>query len=143
MKTCLLQRDNWDLCLTSDGNIAVASEPYSIAQDVASAIRTFQGECFYDTTLGIPYWTNVLGQYPSRGYLESQFIAAAETVPGVVSATCSITGTQGRAIVGTVQVKDTAGNVTSVAITGQPAPRSLATPDGTPLSIGGLETIRV
>ena len=64
MKTLLLDRTAWDLCLDSNGNIALASEPYSLAQDVASAVRLFLGECYYDTTKGIPYWTEVLGMLP-------------------------------------------------------------------------------
>jgi hypothetical protein len=35
--------------LDAEGNIAVASEPYSLAQDAASAIKTFAGEVFWDT----------------------------------------------------------------------------------------------
>ena len=43
MNTLLLDTLRWDLCLDVHGNIAVASDPYSVAQDVASAIRTFSG----------------------------------------------------------------------------------------------------
>jgi len=60
MDTLLLDLDNWDLTVDAAGNWAVASPPYAIAQDVASAIKTFQlqagpndpvlGECWYDNT---------------------------------------------------------------------------------------------
>ena len=56
MSTLLLDRTYWDLCVDSSGNLAVASEPYSLAQDAASAIKLFQGEYIYDTTIGIPYF---------------------------------------------------------------------------------------
>ena len=43
-KTLLLDLNAWDLVLDSSGNIALASEPYSVVQDVASALRTFAGD---------------------------------------------------------------------------------------------------
>ena len=42
MKTLLLRPDTWDLTLDSAGNIAVAENPYALAQDAASAIKLFQ-----------------------------------------------------------------------------------------------------
>jgi hypothetical protein len=44
VNTLLLDVSSWDLCLDAAGNIAMASNPYSIAQDAASAIRTFAGD---------------------------------------------------------------------------------------------------
>ena len=41
MNTLLLDLTNWDLLVDASGNIAVASDPYSVAQDVASAVRVF------------------------------------------------------------------------------------------------------
>ena len=52
--TLALELQDWDLCVDTSGNIALATEPYAIAQDVASACKTFLGECWYDTTYGIP-----------------------------------------------------------------------------------------
>lgn len=86
--TLLLDQAEWDLVLDISGNIALASPPYAVAQDVASAIRVFQGDLWYDTTVGIPYFERVLGQAPSMQYLRSQIEARALTVPGVVRAQC-------------------------------------------------------
>ena len=88
--TLLLDTIAWDLCVDANGNIAVASEPYSLAQDAASAIRLFQGELWYDTTQGVPYWGQILGQWPPVAVMKAAFISAALTVPGVVSAQCFI-----------------------------------------------------
>ncbi len=62
-------------------NIAVATDPYSVAQDVASAVRTFVGECYYQTNLGIPYFQQILGQLPALAFVKAQICAAAATVP--------------------------------------------------------------
>jgi hypothetical protein len=113
MQTLLLDTVSWDFVLDARGNIAVASEPYSLAQDAASAIRTFQGECFYNTTIGVPYDQSILGKTPSFAFMKAQFVKAALTVPGVVSAKCFISSITDRLVTGQVQVRDTAGNVTA------------------------------
>lgn len=110
--TLLLDQTTWDLVLDISGNIAVASEPYSLAQDAASAIKLFQGELWYDTTKGIPY-DAILGYSPPLAYLKSLFEAAALTVPGVVEARCFIASATGRTITGQVQVTDVAGRITA------------------------------
>jgi hypothetical protein len=114
--TMLLDRTLWDLTLDSSGNIAIASEPYSIAQDVASAIRLVQGELWYDTTQGIPYFGQILGELPPIAFMKAQFVAAALTVPDVVSAVCFITGFSNRTITGQVQIVDTSGTTQAVTI---------------------------
>lgn len=113
MDTLFLLPGTWDLCLDANGNIALASDPYSLAQDAACAIRTFLGECYYDTTIGVPYWTEILGHLPTLQYVKAQLAAAAETVPEVVSAQVFITSFVNRQIAGQVQVTDSAGTVTA------------------------------
>ena len=91
MDTLYLDPQTWDLALDVSRNIALAGEPYSLAQDAASACRTFLGEVYYDTTQGIPYWQQVLGHFPALTLVKSQLVEAAMTVPGVVSAQMFIT----------------------------------------------------
>ena len=86
MDTLLLELNDWDLCIDASRNIARATAPYALAQDVASAIKTFLGEVYYDTTLGVPYFTQILGHTPPVAVFEEYMIAAALTVPGVVAA---------------------------------------------------------
>lgn len=116
MDTLLLDVSTWDLCLDAARNIAVASRPYALAQDVASAIKTFLGECWYNTELGIPYFQQILGKTPPHTYFQEQMVAAALTVPGVVTATCVISGFKNRVVTAQVQFTDDAGNTQSVGI---------------------------
>lgn len=113
--TLLLDQVAWDLVLDADGNIAVAGEPYSLAQDAASAIKTFLGEVYFDTTVGIPYLQQIFGKKPSIPLLKAQFEAAAKTVPGVASATCFIQAITDRTVSGQVQVTSAATGQVSVA----------------------------
>lgn len=112
--TLLLDTGTWDLVLDANGNIAIASPPYSLAQDAASAIRLFQGELWYDTTQGVPYFTQIFGEFPPINYVKAAFINAALTVPGVASAQCFITAVTNRGITGQVQITSTSGQ-TAVA----------------------------
>lgn len=116
MNTLLLNRDNWDLCLDTAGNIALATDPYSQVQDVASSIRLFRGELWYDTAQGIPYFEQILGQAPPIEFMRDQFERRALTVPGVVSATAYLTfDAQARVIGGQVQFR-TSNGVTQTAL---------------------------
>lgn len=101
--TLLLDRDRWDLCLNAVGDIALASEPYSREQDVASECRVFAGECYYDTAIGVPYDTQVLGRPVPVQILKETLTAAAKRVPGVGDVTVFLTEIDGRTISGQVQ----------------------------------------
>ena len=107
--TLLLDRTAWDLVLDSAGDIALAEPPYALAQDVASAVRLFLGELYYDTTKGIPYFENVLGKLPPLSLLTGYIEKAALTVPGVVTAQCIISSFNNREIVGQIQFIDETG----------------------------------
>lgn len=116
MQTLPLDATAWDLVLDSNGNLSLTDPDYSIAQDVASAIRTFQGECWYGATLGLPYFQNILGKLPPKSYITNLLEQAAMTVSGVVSVTVVSLGlTQARALTGSVIVVSTDTNTPIVA----------------------------
>lgn len=115
-QSLLLDQQAWDLLVDVNGNVAVADEPYRIAQDVATECRLFQGEYWYDTTIGIPYWTQVLGQFPPLQLLKRFYIAAAQGVVSVVKAACFFDGIVNRKLTGQVQSTDQSGNVLPTAI---------------------------
>lgn len=116
MQTLLLNKDAWDLELDSFGNIALADPDYSIAQDVASAIRTFLGECWYGVTLGLPYFQSILGKLPPASYITNLLEKAAFTVPGVLSVTVVSLGlNKDRQLTGSVIVVSTDTNTPIVA----------------------------
>jgi len=103
----------WDLAVDASGNLAIATAPYSVVQDVASVCRTFYSEVYYDSTLGVQYLgpdppTNeqgaILGGIPPLNILQSQMAAAALTVPGVATATVVLSSFSGRQVQGQVQI---------------------------------------
>lgn len=114
MQTLLLNPPTWDLLVDGSGDIAVAGDPYSQAQDAASAIKLFQGELLYDTTRGVPYWASILGQAPPMSLMKAKWVAAALTVPGTITAVCYIGSFVNRIVTGQVQISNDAGK-TAVA----------------------------
>ncbi len=113
--TLLLDTQAWDLVLDANGNIAVASDPYALAQDAASAIKTFLGEVYWDTQVGVPYRTQIFGKNIPLPLLKQLLINAALTVPGVVSAQVFISSLKDRILSGQVQVVSSSGQVSQPA----------------------------
>lgn len=109
MDTLLLDPVAWDLLVDSNGNIAMASNPYSIAQDVASAIRLFAGELYYNTSKGVPYFDSILGQSNAAAAIKIQVEKAAMTVPEVVQARCTELYNTDNVWTGTVEIIDQTG----------------------------------
>ena len=116
--TFLLDVSTWDICLDASGNWAIAQPPYATAQDVASAIKTFLAEPWYDTSLGVPYFGQILGETPPIAIFRALMVKAALTVPGVVSAQCTVNAFVGRKVSGQVTFTDDLGQTTTVAFNG-------------------------
>lgn len=102
--TLLLDRSDWDLCADAAGNIAMATEPYSTVQDVASACRLFINELWYGGNTGIPYFEQVLGKFRPISVLKEHLRRQALTVPSVLSARVYITEDKGRTVTGQIQI---------------------------------------
>jgi F420-0:gamma-glutamyl ligase-like protein len=112
--TLLLDAVTWDNVVDANGNFAVAGPPYSQAQDAASTIRLWLGELYYDTTQGVPYEA-ILAKATNFKTLKSYMVAAALTVPGVVSAVCFISSIVGRTVSGQVTITNSAGQTATAA----------------------------
>lgn len=122
--TLLLDRTTWDLVIDAQGNIALATPPYALAQDAASAIKTFLGECYFDTTVGVPWLQQILGRNPTLALVAQQLVDAAETVPDVETAVVYVSSFSGRLVGGQVQVTSASTGQTSTA------PFSVTNPQG-------------
>jgi len=101
MKTLQLG-PSWDLAVDGFGNVALAGDDASIAQDVAAAIQTFAGECWYDTALGLPYLESIFGQRPTTAFLKHKIEQAALTIQGVTGVTIAKLALDGRNLTGVV-----------------------------------------
>lgn len=112
MNTLLLDQTRWDLCLDASGNIAMAAEPYAIAQDAASAMRLFLAELYYNTARGVPYLSQILGRFPPASIVKERMVRAALTVPGVTGALCNLTSLRNRTLSGQVLVTTATGTLT-------------------------------
>jgi len=105
--TLMLDPVTWDLVLGANGSAAIATPPYSLAQNAASAIKLLPGTLWYDTAQGV----NLLGQ--PLNLIRANCIAAAKTVPGVVSAQVFFTSFENRCLQGQVQITAADGTVSA------------------------------
>lgn len=112
MNTLALDNENWDLTIDANGNIAMATGAQALAQDAAAACMLYLGELWYDTTQGVPYFTQLWGKLPPQSLIQAKFEQAALTVPGVESATVALTSFTDRNIAGTVTITSSSGGTT-------------------------------
>jgi hypothetical protein len=78
---------NGDICLDSNGDIVVVSGTAAIVSELKSRLQTFAGECFLDTTLGVPWLEKILGHKPTVGELDAIFREVILGTPGMTSLT--------------------------------------------------------
>jgi hypothetical protein len=110
MDTLKLDSTTWDLSVDASNNIAVATGPAAIAQDVASSVRVFNGELWYQTNRGVLYLERILGQLPPIGFLIGQFRTAALLVPNVVSVVVALNPLgRDRKLTGSITITDDRG----------------------------------
>ena len=123
----LLLDATWDLTLDSSGNIAVMLSPNSLAQDAASAIQTYLGEYYLNTTVGVSWLQQVLGVNPppTLSLLKQILVVAALSANDqIASAQVFLTSFSNRSVGGQIQVISTAGQLSA-------ADFSVVNPQGT------------
>jgi hypothetical protein len=82
-RTLKLDLNRWDLTLTGAGDIAVATEDYATAQDVANAIRLFRNDAYLAWDDGVPHFALDLGLFPSLAAVRARYREAALGVENV------------------------------------------------------------
>jgi len=114
MNTLLLTSD-WDLAITPNGDLAIATGNYAIAQDVCAACKTWRGEQWYNTALGVPYLQNIFAKRPTVNTVKTLISTEAMRVPGVATATIYLTAIEpNRNVGGQIQITYTANDITAV-----------------------------
>ena len=104
MAHTFLLTDGWDLQTDSRGDIALVSDEYAIAQNVANAVRLFTREAYYDQGRGIPHFDIELGHRPPLSLLRARILQAAKDVEGVVNAELVFESFNDRILKGTLLI---------------------------------------
>lgn len=127
MDTLALDVALWDLTTDVYGNLATVgdSTPASaqtgpgmrLAQDVATRVRAWNGEVYFDTSQGIRY-PNILGAAPNMAVLQNAFNTEALLVPLCETAISDFAFAAGakRQVTGTLNVSDVNGNSASITV---------------------------
>lgn len=108
MAELMLETSQWDLIPDQNGDIAVCSDPYATAQQVANECRLYQGEAYYAPDQGIPLDPDVFGGNATLPYVSILMQTAALGVDGVVTATPSLYR-QNREVRGAILVSTSSG----------------------------------
>lgn len=104
----------WDLVLSPSAgglSLTVVTGDLAIAQNAATALSTWQGEVWYDTLLGMPYMQQIFGgKLVSLAFLKVKILGIVQSVAGVASAVCRLSGPASwRTVTGQVQMTSAAG----------------------------------
>ena len=114
MDSWLLDQTTWDLVIDANRNWALASSPYSTAQDVACAARTFSGELIFDQDRGIPYFEEIFGKTPPLQLVQARITEESLTVPEVAKARTIVSRSDIDGVSGEIQIIDTDGEEANI-----------------------------
>lgn len=79
-----LDTATWDIHLDATGNIACLTDRSALlSQRIQVRLQTFQGECFLDRSVGVPYFSEILKKRPDIGRVRSLLAAVIAGVEGV------------------------------------------------------------
>ena len=70
--------------LFENGDIVLVTGAEEVRQILLSRLRTFRGEWFLDTTVGVPYFEEILVKDPSISRADSTLKDIILTTPGVI-----------------------------------------------------------
>ncbi|EDW2469849.1 hypothetical protein YK10_004879 [Salmonella enterica subsp. enterica] len=104
------------MLLDDTGNLAITDNPHAVAQDVACACSTFLGECWYDSTSGIPYWSRILGHWPGTQLVNSTLQQEALKLPTVSAAICQVSVDKARTVTGVLRITDTNNDIFTILL---------------------------
>lgn len=85
----LLLGDDWDIHTDISGNLSRTFEDYSIAQNVANAVRLFTNDAWFFPERGIPHFALELNRHPKLAVLKTRIKEAAIAIEGVKD--CEVT----------------------------------------------------
>lgn len=103
MKTIFLDPRDWDWVVDTSGNLAMATQEYQQAQDIATSCRVFLGDDYYNKQDGIPYLEEVMGKssYPLALYQRNLF-DRSRLVDGIVSVDVNFSTLRDRVLTGSI-----------------------------------------
>lgn len=74
--------ENWELVITSTGNLQITTDDESIVQEVANQCQLFYGEAWFDRTQGILFFENIFVENINVKVVKNAFRTQALTVDG-------------------------------------------------------------
>lgn len=116
MDSLYIDSENNDLAIDVNGNLQVSTDGFALALAAACAIRTFQGEVYYDSTQGLPYFQSILGKNPPLEFVRARLAEAALNAdPDIVASQVYFSSLTNRDLSGQVQVTNATGKIAALS----------------------------
>lgn len=117
-KRSLHLNDDWDIHLSSSGDIATTAGPYCDAQNVANIIRLFTFDAFLAQNRGVPHFALDLGKKPALSQVRAVYRKTAKQVENIADARVELTGVDAetRTLRGVIFVQTESGENLTVEI---------------------------
>lgn len=78
----LLLAENGDLAIVNN-DLAITNDKQSLAQKIKVALKTIEGEYFYNSSIGVPYFSEILGQNNAIDTIRAIMIDYISKIEGV------------------------------------------------------------
>lgn len=75
---------NFGDVVIENGDLVLVEGLQEITQNVLQNLRTFFNEWFLDTTIGVPYFQQILVKNPDQGKVDALLIQAILSTPGII-----------------------------------------------------------
>lgn len=79
-------------------------------------VQYLSGECWYDSTSGIPYWSRILGHWPGTQLVNATLQQEALKLPTVRAAICQVIVDKARTVTGVLRITDTNNDIFTVLL---------------------------
>lgn len=84
LKLALAKNDpNLNDLLIENNDLVLVDAKEAIVQHILQRLRTFLGEWFLDTTIGVPYFQQILIKNPDKAKIQALLLDVIRNTPGV------------------------------------------------------------
>ncbi|WP_420855270.1 hypothetical protein [Xenorhabdus hominickii] len=106
VKRISTERPNGKKVISVEADCEPSLYGWDVLPKDARAVILCEGECWYDTTLGIPYYQRIFGHWPGTQLINAKMEQEALKLPYVQSASCTAVSDANRSINGVMVITD-------------------------------------
>lgn len=116
MGSLFIDETTWDICADENRNLAIVQGPKALIQRVACELKHFEGEGWYDSRQGLPYFISVLGVETTSPLVVSLIENHVTRINTIGSVIALLQITKDRRLTGDIRVTTQSGEALNVQI---------------------------